>query len=300
MTKEELKNTKIWFGDDKDLKKRIFDCVINIINNSKEWGAMRDPINGNPNKYWVFDSSIGMYGYDGTGIDNFKSNSAKEILPSQLLGDGIIGKIILMEKSDKIPQTEVEYVECKINDKYRIKGVIYKVLTRTIEGGLDTIITNIKVCDYHPGTTLYVTYEDYNFKPSTREAYEAQLIEANQEAICSLCSDRYFNGYANSGPHNLCEGRRCKEASEDWLEEQNEEVNKCSTINQKENGNDESVKTEKNLDGNTGAEGGKDVRPRTKSLRNLCESGSIESGNQVNGTRKHRKRLVPERGETYF
>lgn len=38
------------------------------------------------------------------------------------------------------------------------------------------------------------------------------LTDDQQDRMCSLCSDCFFNGSVNTNQHNLCEGSRCGDA----------------------------------------------------------------------------------------
>jgi len=47
--------------------------------------------------------------------------------------------------------------------------------------------------------------------------------EIDQEEICRYCSDRFYDGAANTSPHYLCEGNRCEQAREEYLEDISED-----------------------------------------------------------------------------
>jgi len=49
------------------------------------------------------------------------------------------------------------------------------------------------------------------------------LTDAQQEILCKICSYHLYDCSVNTGPHNLCEGSRCEEAMDYYLDEINEE-----------------------------------------------------------------------------
>ena len=42
--------------------------------------------------------------------------------------------------------------------------------------------------------------------------------EIDQEEICAFCSDKYYDGAVNSNPFYLCEGSKCDQAREEYME----------------------------------------------------------------------------------
>lgn len=46
--------------------------------------------------------------------------------------------------------------------------------------------------------------------------------EIGQEELCEYCKDTFFDGSVNSGPWNLCEGAKCDEAREMYLDDNDE------------------------------------------------------------------------------
>lgn len=46
----------------------------------------------------------------------------------------------------------------------------------------------------------------------------------DQEEVCKFCEKHLYNGSVNTGQHNLCEGRKCKEATEMYLEQKESEL----------------------------------------------------------------------------
>lgn len=75
------------------------------------------------------------------------------------------------------PLTFPEYIECtKDQESYFKKGFIYKVLNSSSLCSVK-VITNVKLGGYNVGDNLYVTCKNDKgtyYKPSTKEAYEAQ------------------------------------------------------------------------------------------------------------------------------
>lgn len=50
-----------------------------------------------------------------------------------------------------------------------------------------------------------------------------ELTDEQQERMCEICQDCIFGYKVNTGYHNLCEGSRCEDALEYFMEEFNEE-----------------------------------------------------------------------------
>ena len=46
-----------------------------------------------------------------------------------------------------------------------------------------------------------------------------ELTKDQKDEVCDICKDIFFNGHVNTGPHNLCEGAKCEEAFEMYIEE---------------------------------------------------------------------------------
>lgn len=73
------------------------------------------------------------------------------------------------------------------------------------------------------GYTLPEDYtENTSFEPSKGQPLKEVInpkVSIDRESICSYCKDTLFDGSVNTGPHNLCEGSKCKEAEEGYMEE---------------------------------------------------------------------------------
>lgn len=64
--------------------------------------------------------------------------------------------------------------------------------------------------------------KDYFLGRYKKEIFPSDLginVKLDQDAICDHCKDTFYDGSVNTGPHNLCEGRHCKEATESYLED---------------------------------------------------------------------------------
>ncbi len=53
--------------------------------------------------------------------------------------------------------------------------------------------------------------------------------EDDQEAVCEYCKDNIWDGYVNTGPHNLCEGSKCDEARQMYNEDNPKEPEEDTT-----------------------------------------------------------------------
>lgn len=224
---------------------------------------------------WVYAEGKGYYNDDyrsGKYIPLFKvaeiskQSSDNYLRPQEGLSTGVPEKFCRPARPEEIPQEEVEYVECIETTLVNCgaeKGVIYQV----IKGGYGVNGKEIiakgggRICD------LKSPIANINFKPSTREAYEAQ--QRKQECDC-------FDGCI-----------KCKN------------VNKCSTINTNQNGKNESCETKSTLDRNTGAKTGQSIRLRTTGVRIKCKSGLLRSGKEVTRTVKSSPRIKAEIGRRF-
>src|SRR5690349_9989428 len=75
-----------------------------------------------------------------------------------------------------------EYVECIDNEDvsdYGIIGRIYKF--NSLSGDHWRVVCNLKCGNYNPDSFLY--FDTYQFKPSTKEAYDAQFVVKKPEFI---------------------------------------------------------------------------------------------------------------------
>lgn len=119
-----------------------------------------------------------------------------------------------IDKSMENRQTLGYYKYVGASSAYRIYGRVYK---RVHYNGDDSCHEcNLKCDGYGPGSLLFMSMD---LQPSTEHAYISQLMDESQDAICELCKDKYFEGSVNTGPHNLCEGSRCAEAQDDFIDE---------------------------------------------------------------------------------
>lgn len=48
-------------------------------------------------------------------------------------------------------------------------------------------------------------------------------IEKNQDEICALCINQFYEGSVNTSQYDLCEGARCEEATEMFIEQSRDE-----------------------------------------------------------------------------
>jgi hypothetical protein len=63
--------------------------------------------------------------------------------------------------------------------------------------------------------TTTITADDSTKK--TKELLVVNEYKVNSEpseSICKKCADIYYNGYVNTGPHNLCEGAHCSDMND--------------------------------------------------------------------------------------
>jgi len=112
-----------------------------------------------------------------------------------------------------------KYVECiKGYSNQFTKGKVYKV--KKLEGK-DITLELDDAGSQKNGFSDYLIY----FKPSTKEAYDAQLEDFimqtsidEQNGICKLCTENHSDEFIFQHGHSLCEGCRCDEAEEEYYE----------------------------------------------------------------------------------
>lgn len=202
---------------------------------------------------WI--SNCTTYYGDGT-FDIEKSIEITEIPIS------VISKFCPKE----IPQEEVEYVECILNKspinnyEYTIGKIYNWPKPFNDKGREDTEIFTLEV---------WLKW----FKPSTREAYEAQQT-GKRRTLMDDVND---------------------------ILSPIEKVNKCSTINTNQNEckNEKGSETKSPLDRNTGAKTGQSIRLRTTGVRIKCKSGLLRSGKEVTRTVKSSPRPKAEIGRRF-
>lgn len=295
MTKEELKNTKIWFGEDKILRDRIFEKLKNTEIIHSHWKNSTDCSGGDDLRAYIIDGGLFlcMSSSIHTNSDFHDYPGKKEITPSQLLGeteawepkenDWVVGwhatgtkysqiswqvghvrsgygrfsneryvvpkndsqyatgiENIRLARPEEIPQEEVEYVECiQSYDGFSV-GKIYptKPNIKDDNGEIRGGIFNIR------------TSWNEVFKPSTREAYEAQQDESSTDYECVECivNTSLTNRVFKAGGYYVPEKK-----GKEWFTYEgqqysfkgstlafkrlpkNNHVNKCSTINTNQN-----------------------------------------------------------------
>lgn len=65
---------------------------------------------------------------------------------------------------------------------------------------------------------MYVLYTEISL-----EQFKDWVLKSNdnidQDELCEYCKDNIYEGSVNTGPHNLCEGSRCEEAKEMYLDD---------------------------------------------------------------------------------
>lgn len=161
-----------------------------------EWVVITGEGHSKNNHYFPKGEAFMVLSFERTTVDtNVRVVSGSN---PKVMGECTDLKSVRPARPEEIPQEEVEYVEC-LNDHYGqfTKGKIYQLQAKKEDGyGRYNVTMDDK------GSTTN-GWGKTNFKPSTREAYEAQ--ERRQECDC-------FDGCI-----------KCKE------------VNKCSTINTNQN-----------------------------------------------------------------
>jgi hypothetical protein len=303
MTKEELNGTKVWC-ETNEISEKV---QIKLFSLGILWANTEDKVQ----KYKGI--IIRDYLTEDSFKSSFDKHNHKEITPSQLLGETEchkfkIGDIVRRKKGsgpnnmigeltpftiegfrsdgwilhdrgyhrpdylEIVPQEEVEYWEC-IKDPwpYKILGLTCKIKDKKAQ----SVICNVNGT-YEAGTQLFVSLDLIHFKPSTREAYEAQ--QKGQWKVENV-------------KINVS------------IEYPDKEVNKCSTINTNQNeckNENKNSKANDSMDSISGGTGGQEIRLRTKSVRVVCESGFAKSGREVSKTRRSSKRPKAETGRRFI
>lgn len=82
-----------------------------------------------------------------------------------------------------IQEPKAEYVECvKVINSYTVIGYIYKVINDRNKGSVE-VVCNKDTMEYMAGDTLYVSFNQNAFKPSTKEAYDKQEAVGLGESV---------------------------------------------------------------------------------------------------------------------
>lgn len=316
MTKEELKKGEIYRYDKVHISEYGSVGSMQIINQDLCWSE---------NKWaWVMPIS------EATEEEKKYFRACKRVRRNLKISEvfELLGEAA---RPDEIPQTEVEYVELLNDTAWNVnKGIICKIVRQNEacsgQWVLNTNCVTPNRCQgYAEGEFLAVKS---SCKPSTREAYEAQqkkelpefwFIKNDRQEIRNWFAEKYnceviktwtdyeYIGYDGSSYHNGVHGTSIdgflannKEISFDVFQKNFLQVNKCSTINQKQNGNEKSSEVNDLMDSNTGGTGGQEIRLRTPSIRTICESGFAESGREITQTRRSSKRPKAEIGERFI
>lgn len=308
MTKEELKGTKIWFGEDKVLRNKIFNKLTEIGIVTKYWRTGPDY---NPDAFFYVIQQQDLLWTSGDQEEEYKKGKYKEITPSQLLGE--------TEEKFKIGKCYKWYQKNHESHHY---GKVLKV-----EGDFVTMSPWISNCTryYGDGTfdiekSIEITEIPISviskFCPEEIPQEEVEFVECIDWSGPSYSNGKIYpvnkngeiqdnhNSFDNIVTiHNRPNNRtQFKPSTREAYEAQQSKVNKCSTINKQENeykNENKGCETKIPLDGNTGAKTGQSIRLRTTGVRIKCKSGLLRSGKEVTRTVKSSPRPKAEIGRRF-
>lgn len=252
MTKEELNNTKIWFGYDAELRDKIF-AKIKSFGIGDNWKNSSDAP-GDIGAYYIYGSCLQKSDQD-KGYFNRHQN--KEILPPQLLGEDKwipkVGDWVILVKNEKVKNEALNY------SSHLITNIPYQVIfsNKGRVGGEEIDLIKLKQCPHNYGIPLE------KFRPCNPDEIpqtEVEYVEAfghytltngkiypvirTNKKWHRIINDKGFeDGYnlnhVKPSTRQAYEAQQKKQYKEIpikvTIEWNDEEVNKCSTINQKQN-----------------------------------------------------------------